>query len=147
MPGHFPVQLLQSVLYGAVLQKYLETSTGANAGAQAVMWVSGRAHITPLLRKQHWLPVCFQVQFKMLVLTFQDGMDLSLISSACHIRFPEWIYCRFLHLGSYIWLALWGGLVFLRRLNCGIFPLPAENLLKFLGIEKKLMAHIQSINQ
>lgn len=27
-------------------------------------------HVTPVLRKFHWLPIIFRAQFKMLVLTF-----------------------------------------------------------------------------
>lgn len=52
-------------------------------------------HISPLLHKLHWLPVCIWVQIKMLVLIFEDlhcmGPDyltdhLLPITSACAIR-------------------------------------------------------------
>lgn len=47
----------------------LKLQLGQNAVAQAIMCASSRTYVTPLLRELHWFPVCFEVQFKMLVLT------------------------------------------------------------------------------
>lgn len=48
-----------------------------SAVARAVFGGPRMAHITSLLHKQHWLQVCFQVQFKVLVMTFEvlNGID------------------------------------------------------------------------
>ncbi|XP_058052944.1 uncharacterized protein LOC131205078 isoform X2 [Ahaetulla prasina] len=42
-----------------------------NAAARGIEGASRSFHITPLLRKLHWLPVVFCVQFKVLVITFK----------------------------------------------------------------------------
>lgn len=42
-----------------------------NAAMQAVLGSSRVTYVTPLLHKLHWLLVCFQVQLKILVMTFK----------------------------------------------------------------------------
>lgn len=52
-----------------------------NAVTQAVICVPQSPHIIALLCKLHWLPVCFQMQFKVFVMTnkvlYSMGPDLS----------------------------------------------------------------------
>ncbi|XP_053169630.1 uncharacterized protein LOC128353010 [Hemicordylus capensis] len=42
-----------------------------NAAARVLSRAARWEHITPILKELHWLPVCFRVQFKVLVLTFK----------------------------------------------------------------------------
>ncbi|XP_060542108.1 uncharacterized protein LOC132710271, partial [Pantherophis guttatus] len=42
-----------------------------NAAAQGIVGATGCSHVTPLLRELQWLPVVFQVRFKVLVTTFK----------------------------------------------------------------------------
>ena len=43
-----------------------------NAAAQPIRRIKKRAHITPVLRDLHWLPVVKRCQFKILVLTYKS---------------------------------------------------------------------------
>ncbi len=49
---------------------------GQNAAARLLSGVKKREHITPILRSLHWLPVCFRVDFKILLLVykFRNGL-------------------------------------------------------------------------
>ena len=42
-----------------------------NAAARILTGSRKRDHITPVLKKLHWLPVCFRVQYKCLVMVFK----------------------------------------------------------------------------
>ncbi|XP_061474960.1 small ribosomal subunit protein uS7 isoform X1 [Rhineura floridana] len=42
-----------------------------NAAARLLMWTRRSAHITPVLARLHWLPICFRARFKVLVLTYK----------------------------------------------------------------------------
>ena len=42
-----------------------------NSAARVLTRTRRRAHITPVLRSLHWLPVCFRIDFKVLLLVFQ----------------------------------------------------------------------------
>ena len=42
-----------------------------NEAAGLLAGTSYRDHITPVLKELHWLPICFQLEFKVLVMTFK----------------------------------------------------------------------------
>ena len=42
-----------------------------NASARLVYWAPKTCHITPLLRELHWLPVCYRIEYKIILLTFK----------------------------------------------------------------------------
>lgn len=42
-----------------------------NSAARVLTKTRGRAHITPILKSLHWLPVCFRIDFKVLLLVFK----------------------------------------------------------------------------
>ena len=53
-----------------------------NSAARVLTRTSGRAHITPVLRSLHWLPVRFRIDFKILLLVFKclNGLAPSYLS-------------------------------------------------------------------
>ena len=42
-----------------------------NASARLVYFALKSCHITPLLRELHWLPVCYHIEYKIILLTFK----------------------------------------------------------------------------
>ena len=42
-----------------------------NSAARLLTTTRKRAHITPVLKSLHWLPVCFQIDFKICLLVFK----------------------------------------------------------------------------
>ena len=42
-----------------------------NSAARVLTKTTRRAHITPILKSLHWLPVCFRIDFKFLLLVFK----------------------------------------------------------------------------
>lgn len=55
----FPQKIFQVYNYYSILAARVRTKT------------RGRAHITPVLESLHWLPVCFRIDFKVLLLVFK----------------------------------------------------------------------------
>ena len=53
-----------------------------NSAARVLTRTRGREHITPVLESLHWLPVCFRVDFKVLLLVFKclKGLGPSYLS-------------------------------------------------------------------
>uniref|UniRef100_A0A669DS15 Reverse transcriptase domain-containing protein n=1 Tax=Oreochromis niloticus TaxID=8128 RepID=A0A669DS15_ORENI len=53
-----------------------------NSAARVLTKTRGRAHITPVLQSLHWLPVCFRIDFKVLLLVFKclNGLGPSYLS-------------------------------------------------------------------
>ena len=60
-----------SLLYG--LPKYMlsKLQRVMNASARLVYCAPKSCHITPLLRELHWLPVCYRIEYKIILLTFK----------------------------------------------------------------------------
>lgn len=61
------------------------------------IWPCGQfwEHGTPLLHKLHWMPVCFWIQFKMLVVTFKALQNRLLPISSVHPTQPvreDWAF-------------------------------------------------------
>lgn len=90
---HFLSALLQHALQEVPL-KSVRFHQVQNVAVWAVMSMCRRAHRAPLFHELHWLPICFQVQFKVLVGTFKAlrglGMDyvkdcLSPVVSTCSV--------------------------------------------------------------
>ena len=48
-----------------------------NSAARVLTKTRKRAHITPILKSLHWLPVCFRIDFKILLLVFKALIGLS----------------------------------------------------------------------
>ncbi len=48
-----------------------------NAVARLLCGVKKREHITPILRSLHWLPVCFRVDFKIVLLVYKSRNGLA----------------------------------------------------------------------
>ena len=57
-----------SLLYGLPQYQYDRLQRYLNAAARVVCLVPKFDHITPVLRKLHWLPVRYRVMFKILLL-------------------------------------------------------------------------------
>jgi len=53
-----------------------------NSAARVLTKTRGQAHITPVLKSLHWLPVCFSIDFKVLLLVFKclNGLGPSYLS-------------------------------------------------------------------
>ena len=60
-----------SLLYGLPQYQYDHLQRVLNAVAQVVCLVPKFDHITPVLRRLHWFPVCYQVMFKILLLVYR----------------------------------------------------------------------------
>jgi len=43
-----------------------------NAAARLLTGVRKRNHITPVLKSLHWLPICYRIDFKVLMLVFKS---------------------------------------------------------------------------
>lgn len=67
-PEHLLVELLQCTLHGATLKEYLGTTTDTECSDADSFW---GPYMSLLLWELHWLPVCFCVQFKVLVITIK----------------------------------------------------------------------------
>ena len=53
-----------------------------NSAARVLTRTRGREHITPVLKSLHWLPVCFRIDFKVLLVVFKclNGLGPSYLS-------------------------------------------------------------------
>uniref|UniRef100_A0A3P9JXN4 Reverse transcriptase domain-containing protein n=1 Tax=Oryzias latipes TaxID=8090 RepID=A0A3P9JXN4_ORYLA len=53
-----------------------------NSAARVLTKTRRRAHITPILKSLHWLPICFRIDFKILLLVFKclNGLAPSYLS-------------------------------------------------------------------
>ncbi|XP_053100645.1 uncharacterized protein LOC128322765 [Hemicordylus capensis] len=59
-----------TLFVGLPLKNIWKLQLVQNAAARVLSGAAWWEHITPILKELHWLPVCFRVQFKVLVLTF-----------------------------------------------------------------------------
>ena len=59
-----------------------------NAAARIVTFTKKSEHITPVLRKLHWLPVQYRIIFKVLLLVYKglNGLAPAYISELLHYR-------------------------------------------------------------
>ena len=73
-----------SLLYGLPQYQYDRLQRYLNAAARVVCLVPKFDHITPVLRKLHWLPVRYRVMFKILLL----------VCKALHAKAPSYISSR-----------------------------------------------------
>ena len=60
-----------SLLYSVLEFQIKKLQRLMNASAQLVYCTPKYCHITPLLRKLHWLPVRMHIDFKILLITFK----------------------------------------------------------------------------
>ena len=60
------------IFIGIPLSSIHRFELGHNAAARVVCKTPPRAHMTPILRQLHWLPVVKRCQFKLLTLTFKS---------------------------------------------------------------------------
>ena len=65
-----------SLLYGLPKYQLSKLQRVMNASAHLVYCAPKSHHITPLLRELHWLPVCYRIEYKIILLTFKvlNGM-------------------------------------------------------------------------
>ena len=60
-----------SLLYGLPKYQLSKLQRVMNASARLVYCAPKSCHITPLLRELHWLPVCYCIEYKIILLTFK----------------------------------------------------------------------------
>ena len=60
-----------SLLYGLPKYQLSKLQRVMNASARLVCCAPKSCHITPLLRELHWLPVCYRIEYKIILLTFK----------------------------------------------------------------------------
>lgn len=79
-----------NVLYmGLPLKSIWRLQLAQSAVAQSISRTPRMAPVTPLLRKLHWLLVCFWVEFKELVITFKTVHGLGLGYFRDHLTLLE----------------------------------------------------------
>jgi len=61
----------KSLLYGLPKYQLSKLQRVMNASARLVYCAPKSCHITPLLRELHWLPVCYHIEYKIILLTFK----------------------------------------------------------------------------
>ena len=66
-----------SLLYGLPSCELQKLQKIQNAAARILTGEGKRCHITPVLKKLHWLPIASRIQFKILMLTFKCLQDLA----------------------------------------------------------------------
>lgn len=61
-----------------------------NAAARLLTRTKKRDHITPALATLHWLPVCFRIEFKIVLIVFKilNGLSPSYLSELLHVHTP-----------------------------------------------------------
>ena len=60
-----------SLFYGLPKYQLSKLQRVMNASARLVYCAPKSCHITPLLRELHWLPVCYHIEYKIILLTFK----------------------------------------------------------------------------
>ena len=73
------IDYCNSLLYGLPQYQYDRLQRVLNAAARVVCLVPKFDHITPVLRRLHWLPVRYRVMFKILLLVYK----------ALHVKAPS----------------------------------------------------------
>lgn len=76
--GHFLNGYCNVLDMGLPLKSIQKLQLVQKVAAQAVMCTLGSVHITFLLCKLHWLALCFWIQFKMLIMTYNILHDMIL---------------------------------------------------------------------
>src|SRR4029434_2879668 len=61
-----------SLLSGLPKKAFSQLQTLQNAAARVLTKTRRRAHITPVLKSLHWLPVSFRIDFKVLLLVYKS---------------------------------------------------------------------------
>ena len=75
------IDYCNSLLYGLPQYQYDRLQRVLNAAARVVCLVPKFDHITPVIRRLHWLPVRYRVMFKILLL----------VHKALHVKAPSYI--------------------------------------------------------
>ena len=65
------IDYCNGLLYGLPAAYLNKLQRVQNSAAQFVCSLSRFCHITPTLFSLHWLPVCFRIEFKLLILAFK----------------------------------------------------------------------------
>ena len=61
-----------ALYYGLPQNQLARLQLVQNAAARLLTGTKRQEHITPVLSSLHWLPICFRIQFKMLLLVFKS---------------------------------------------------------------------------
>jgi len=63
-----------------------------NSAARVLTRTRGREHITPVLKSLHWLPVCFRIEFKVILVVYKclNGLWPSYLSDLLLYHFSSW---------------------------------------------------------
>ena len=93
-----------SLLFGLPTYMINKFQTVQNAAARIVTFTQKTEHITPVLRKRHWLPVQYRMIFKVLLLVFKglNGLAPAYISELLHYRTSSRSLQKFACIQEYI---------------------------------------------
>ncbi len=69
--SHFQNQTFTVTHYFLVQKSLFHLKLVQNAAARLLTGFNRGHHITPVLASLHWLPVCFRIDFKILLITFK----------------------------------------------------------------------------
>ena len=80
-----------SLLYGSPKCQLSKLQHVMNASARLVYFAPKSCHITPLLRELHWLPVCYRIEYKIIILTFKvlHGLAPDYLCHLIHVLPPS----------------------------------------------------------
>ena len=66
-------------------------TSDSTTGARLIYYAPKSCHITPLLRELHWLPVCYRIEYKIILLTFKvlHGMAPDYLCHLIYVLLPS----------------------------------------------------------
>ena len=83
-----------SLLYGLPSREIEKLQRLQNTAARLTVCTKKTDHITPVLKKLHWLPVNDRITFKLLLLTYKslNGLALVILMNCCIITLPAVLF-------------------------------------------------------
>ena len=85
------IDFCNSLLFGLPKKELDKLQRILNAAARITTWTKKYQHISPVLRKLHWLPVTKTIEFKILTMTYKalNGMAPSYICDLLQVHHPN----------------------------------------------------------